>query len=38
MEFFKKHKMLSFAIASFFILSGANFFMIYELIMLSVKV
>ncbi len=37
MKFLKKHKMLSFAIASFFILSGVNFFMIFELVKLSIR-
>ncbi len=36
MKFLKKHKMLSFAIASFFILSGVNFFMIFELVKLGI--
>ena len=32
MDFFRKHKMLSFAVISFFVLTGANFFMIYEIV------
>ena len=32
MKFLKKHKMLSFAIFSFVVLTGVNFYMIYELI------
>lgn len=36
MKFLKKHKMLSFVIASFFILSGVNFFMIFELVKLGI--
>lgn len=32
MKFFKKHKMLSFAIFSFVVLTGVNFYMIYELV------
>lgn len=38
MKFFKKHKMLSFAIISFVVLTGANFFMIYELLTIGMKV
>ncbi len=38
MKFFKKHKILSFAIVSFLVLTGANFFMIYELLTLGIKV
>lgn len=38
MKFFKKHKMLSFAIVSFVVLTGANFFMIYELLTMGMKV
>ena len=32
MKFLKKHKWFSFAVISFFILSGVNFFMIFELV------
>lgn len=32
MKFIKKHKILSFAIVSFLVLTGANFFMIYQLL------
>lgn len=32
MKFFRKHKMLSFAVISFLVLTGANFFMIYEIV------
>ncbi len=32
MKLLKKHKWLSFAIFSFVILTGANFFMIYQLV------
>jgi len=32
MKFLKKHKLLSFAVISFFVLSGVNFYMIFELI------
>jgi len=38
MKFWKKHKMLSFAIASFIVLSGANFFMVYEIIKIGMKI
>ena len=38
MKFWKKHKMLSFAIASFIVLSGANFFMVYEMIKIGMKI
>lgn len=38
MKFLKKHKILSFAIVSFLVLTGANFFMIYELLTLGIKV
>lgn len=31
MKFFKKHKVLSFAVISFVLLSGVNFYMIFEL-------
>ena len=32
MKFFKKHKVLAFAVISFFVLSGVNFYMIFELV------
>lgn len=32
MKFLKKHKWFSFAVISFFMLSGVNFFMIFELV------
>jgi len=32
MKFFRKHKILSFAVISFFTLSGVNFYMIFELV------
>ena len=35
MKFFKKHKVFSFAVISFFILTGVNFFMIYEIIRMA---
>lgn len=38
MKFLKKHKMLSFAIVSFVVLTGANFFMIYELLTMGMKI
>lgn len=38
MKFFKKHKMLSFAIVSFIVLTGANFFMIYQLLAMGMKI
>ena len=38
MKFWKKHKMLSFAIVSFIVLSGANFFMVYEIIKVGMKI
>ncbi len=38
MKFLKKHKLLSFAVISFLILTGANFFMIYELLTLGMKI
>lgn len=38
MKFFKKHKMLSFAIISFVVLTGANFFMIYQLLTMGMKI
>ena len=38
MKFWKRHKMLSFAIASFIVLSGANFFMVYEIIKIGMKI
>ena len=31
MKFLKKHKLLSFAVISFIILTGVNFYMIFEL-------
>ena len=37
MKFLKKHKMLSFIMATFIVLSGANFIMIYELVKIGVK-
>lgn len=37
MKFLKRHKMLSFIMATFIVLSGANFIMIYELIKIGVK-
>ena len=30
MKFLKKHKIFSFAVVSFFVLSGVNFYMIFE--------
>ena len=38
MKFFKKHKLFSFAVISFFVLTGANFFMIYELIKIGIEI
>ena len=38
MKFFKKHKLFSFAVISFLILTGANFFMIYELLTIGVRI
>ena len=32
MKFFKKHKLLSFAVISFITLSGVNFYLIFELV------
>ena len=32
MKFLKKHKWLSFAVISFVLLSGVNFYMIFELV------
>jgi len=32
MKFLKKHKIFSFAVISFFALSGVNFYMIFELV------
>jgi len=32
MKFLKKHKLLSFAVISFFVLSGVNFYLIFEFI------
>lgn len=37
MKFLKKHKMLSFVMATFIVLSSANFIMIYELIKIGAK-
>ena len=37
MKFLKKHKMLSFFMSTFIVLSSANFIMIYELIKIGVK-
>ena len=37
MKFLKKHKMLYFIMATFIVLSGANFIMIYELVKIGVK-
>lgn len=38
MKFLKKHKILSFSIISFVILTGINFFMIYELLKIGMEV
>lgn len=38
MKFFKKHKLFSFAVVSFVVLTGANFFMIYELIKIGIEI
>ncbi len=38
MGFFKRHKMFSFAVFSFVILTGANFFMIYQLIKIGMTI
>jgi len=38
MKFLKKHKIFSFAVISFLILTGVNFFMIYELISIGMKI
>ena len=38
MKFLKKHKLLSFAVFSFVILTGANFFMIYQLIKIGISI
>lgn len=38
MKFLKRHKVLSFAMGAFVVLSGANFLMIYELIKIGIKV
>ena len=38
MKFLKKHKLLSFAVISFVILTGANFFMIYELLTMGLRI
>ena len=32
MKFFKKHKWFAFAVFSFFILSGVNFYMIFQIV------
>lgn len=37
MKFLKKHKLLSFAVISFIILTGVNFYMIYELLTIGFK-
>ena len=37
MKILKKHKLLSFAVISFFTLTGINFYMIYELVYLFCK-
>lgn len=38
MKFLKKHKLLSFAVISFFVLTGINFFMIFEIVNIAMKV
>ena len=38
MKFFKKHKLISFTVISFFVLAGANFYLIYELLTIGIKV
>ena len=38
MDFFKKHKVLSFAVISFIVLTGANFYLIYELLTMGAGV
>ncbi len=38
MKFLKKHKLFSFAVISFVILTGANFYMIYELIKIGMEI
>lgn len=38
MKFFKKHKLLLFIVISFFVLAGANFYLIYELMTIGIKV
>ncbi len=38
MKFLKKHKGIFLALISFFILAGANFFMIYELFRIGAKI
>lgn len=38
MKFIKKHKIFSFAVISFIILTGVNFYMIYELITMATKI
>ena len=38
MKFFKKHKLLSFAVISFFILAGTNFYLIYQLLTIGFEV
>ena len=35
MKFLKKHKVFSFAVISFFVLTGVNFFMIYEIVRIA---
>jgi hypothetical protein len=35
MKFLKKHKVFSFAVISFFVLTGVNFFMIYEIVKIA---
>ena len=37
MNFFRKHKLFSFAVISFIVLTGANFVMIYELVKMGMK-
>lgn len=38
MKFLKKHKLLSFAVISFFVLTGINFFMIFEIVNIAMRV
>ena len=38
MKFFKKHKLLSFAVITFFVLAGANFYLIYEIVSIATKI